>query len=96
MTPEELQEIEKFNRNVDWLKTSGLKKQVAINKTWLTRPEAMAYMGLGRTKFIEIQNEDGFTMSRSGQVIWYKVKELNAAIEKRIFIKQAKIRLNHI
>lgn len=65
------------------------KKNISNSKVWLIHKEAMAYLGMGRTTFRKIARENNFTISVLGpKMVFYKITELNALLDKHIIIKQ--------
>ena len=55
-------------------------------KTWLSLPEAMAFLDMGQTSFLKVATDNGLTVAAIGAKKYYRVDQLQNLIEQNILI----------
>ena len=73
----------------DDMATRIVGKVEPVKKTWLSKEEAMSYLGCSEGYLDELRNNAQFTFARRKKMIWYEL----ASIEK-FFKKHTVIRVN--
>lgn len=57
-------------------------KVVPIEKKWLSKTEAMAYMGVSEDYLMTLRNADEIKCSRREKMIWYDLVSIDRFFEK--------------
>lgn len=53
-----------------------------VEKKWLNKQEAIAYLGCGERYLTKLRDEAKVSFSRDGKMIWYDLKSLDQFITK--------------
>lgn len=57
-------------------------KVVPAQKKWLSKQEAMAYLGVGEDYLTKLRNEAKVSFSQDGRMIWYDLASIDRFILK--------------
>jgi len=57
-------------------------KVEAIEKRWLNKQEALAYLGCGERYLAKLRDEAKVSFSRDGKMIWYDLRSLDLFISR--------------
>lgn len=57
-------------------------KVVPAQKKWLSKQEAMAYLGVGEDYLTKLRNEAKVSFSQDGRMIWYDLASIDRYILK--------------
>lgn len=55
-------------------------KVVPAQKKWLSKQEAMAYLGVGEDYLTKLRNEAKVSFSQDGRMIWYDLASIDRYI----------------
>lgn len=53
-----------------------------VEKKWLNKQEALAYMGCGERYLTKLRDEAKVSFARDGKMIWYDLRSLDLYISK--------------
>lgn len=58
-------------------------KIIQINKTWLTKKEAMTYLGCGENYLQKLRDNAEVSFSRDGKMIWYDLESIDRFLRRK-------------
>lgn len=58
-------------------------KIIQINKIWLTKKEAMTYLGCGENYLQKLRDNAEVSFSRDGKMIWYDLESIDRFLRRK-------------
>lgn len=72
----------------DDMATRIVGKIEPVKKTWLSKEEAMSYLGCSEDYLDDLRNNAQFTFARRKKMIWYELGSIERFFKRHIVIKR--------